>query len=101
MSVKPIISTEYYQYVAANINGLLFNTVDDINKTTLFNFMIMGMGFDIDLIWTIKQPLNRYEHRWSNLKNLSIAGCIILPFVLVLTSNGFIPLDWRIWDMHT
>ena len=67
MSVKPFVSVPSYHYLYENINGYLFLSVDVVSKTSLLIFMIMAMGFDLDLLWTIKQPLNRYEQRWRVL----------------------------------
>ena len=99
MSVKPFISQDSQLYLQENINGYLFLSVDVVSKTSLLLFMIMAMGFDLDLLWTIKQPLNRYEQRWKVLYKLCFWISIIFAPYLVLTSNPF-GTQMKIGMMH-
>ena len=99
MSVKPFVSVPSYHYLYENINGYLFLSVDVVSKTSLLIFMIMAMGFDLDLLWTIKQPLNRYEQRWRVLYYLCVWTAIVFAPYLVVTSNPF-GTQMRIAMMH-
>ena len=61
-----------------------------INKICLMGMSILAMGYDLDLIWTIKQPLNRYELRWNRIK-YACGVCNILFVVYLLITNNYLP----------
>ena len=72
-----------------------------MNKVSIMSTTILVTGFYLDLIWTIKQPLNRYESRWKTIYSTSIVMGIIF-FIYIILTNTYIPdlAYMEIGEMH-